>query len=408
MVAFADRIDPVQRMISRASSVALDAMQAGWKGPPYDPFQLAQHLKIKVVPSENITDARILPTPDGRFQIEFNPNRPKSRIRYSVAHDLAHTLFSDCGEVVRHRLARGEQKRDDWQLEMLCNIGAAEFLMPIGSFPELDDRVTDIDRLLGLRAQFEVSMEALLLRVIRRTEQPCAMFVASRKESPSRPGHYCIDYSVSSRSWAGKLASGTPLPGTKCLPECTAIEFTAKADEHWPEPTGLVHVECAGVAPYPSNSYPRVVGMIRPLTAQQGEAAGVTVVKGDATNPRGAGRRILAHVVNDKAALWGAGFGLAVRKKWPHVQAAFREWAAKNPDMFRLGNVFESSVDEQVTAFQMICQHGYGPSQKPRIRYSALQSCLERLAQEATEERATVHMPRITPMNPQARELAEG
>jgi O-acetyl-ADP-ribose deacetylase (regulator of RNase III) len=135
--------------------------------------------------------------------------------------------------------------------------------------------------------------------------------------------------------------------------------------------------------------------MVRPLNAQQGEAAGVTVVKGDATDTRGEGRRILAHVVNDRAALWGAGFGLAVRKKWPHVQSAFREWATRNPDMFRLGNVFMSAVDQDVTAFQMICQHGYGPSPKPRIRYSALQSCLEQLAQHAIEERATIHMPRI-------------
>src|SRR6266404_1852292 len=163
---------------------------------------------------------------------------------------------------------------------MLCNIGAAEFLMPVGSFPNLNEQATDIDRLLRLRSQFDVSMEALLLRVIRRTEQPCAMFAASRKESGPGTGVYQIDYAVSSRSWAAKLASGAALSRTKYLPECTAIGFTAKGDENWPEPAGNVHVECVGIAPYPSKSYPRVVGMVRPFTAQQGEAAGVTVVKG--------------------------------------------------------------------------------------------------------------------------------
>jgi hypothetical protein len=216
---------------------------------------------------------------------------------------LAHTLFSDCGEAVRHRLAREEQVHDDWQLEMLCNVGAAEFLMPVGSFPDLSDHATDIDRLLRLRSQFDVSMEALLLRVIRRTEQPCAMFAASRKEFGSGAGQYFVDYSVSSRSWMGKLASGTALPRTKCLPECTAIGFTAKGDECWPDPAGHVHAQCVGIAPYPSSSYPRVVGMIRPLSARQGKATGVTIVKGDATDTRGEGRRILAHVVNDKAAI---------------------------------------------------------------------------------------------------------
>lgn len=395
VVGFAEGCDPVQRMISVASSVALDAMQAGWSGPPYDPFQLAQYLRVKIVPSENVSDARILPEHNDRFQIEFNPNRPKGRIRYSVAHDLAHTLFTDCGDMVRHRLARQEQVSDDWQLEMLCNIGAAEFLMPVGSFPDLKEQVTNIDRLLDVRARFDVSMEALLLRVIRQAEQPCAMFAASRLESGVGIGSYRIDYSVSSRSWPMKLMSGTVLQRSRILAECTAIGFTSKGDEHWPEPADDVHVESVGITPYPSKAYPRVVGMVRPLAAQRVTAAEVNVVKGDATIPRGEGPRILAHVVNDKAVLWGAGFGLAVRRKWPQVQAAFQEWATINPSKFRLGNVFMSQIDSDVTAFQMICQHGYGASPKPRLRYSALHSCLEQLAQTAKDKGASVHMPRI-------------
>jgi O-acetyl-ADP-ribose deacetylase (regulator of RNase III) len=394
VVAFAKGGDPVQRMISVASSVALDAIQAGWSGPPYDPFRLADYLRIRVVPSDSVSDARILPEKD-RYQIQFNPNRPKGRIRYSVAHDLAHTLFSDCGDTIRHRLTRQEQAGDDWQLEMLCNIGAAEFLMPVGSFPELNEQATDIDRLLQVRAQFEVSTEATLLRVTRRTEQPCAMFAASRIESGEGSGRYRLDYWVSSRSWPTRVPSGSLLPRHTALPECTAIGFTSKGDEQWPNPVGRIHVECVGINPYPAQTYPRVVGMVRPLAPQQVKAAGINIVRGDATEPRGQGPRILAHVVNDKAALWGAGFGLAVRRKWPHVQTAFRDWATKNPANLRLGNVFMSTADRDVTAFQMVCQHGYGPSPKPRLRYSALQSCLEQLARSAEEQRATIHMPRI-------------
>src|SRR5207245_1567973 len=46
---------------------------------------------------------------DGRIQIEFNPNKPKGRLRYSIAHELAHTLFPDRAEAVRkwdHRFTR--------------------------------------------------------------------------------------------------------------------------------------------------------------------------------------------------------------------------------------------------------------------------------------------------------------
>jgi Zn-dependent peptidase ImmA (M78 family)/O-acetyl-ADP-ribose deacetylase (regulator of RNase III) len=395
VVALAKDGDPVDRIISLASSVALDAMQAGWAGPPFDPFKLAEHLKIAVVPRDDIPDARIVQLLDGRFQIEFNPNRPRGRVRYSIAHDLAHTLFADCGDEVRYRLGRHEQKADDWQLEMLCNIGAAEFLMPVGSFPDLKTQSADIDRILALRSSFDVSTEALLLRVARLTEQPCAMFTASRKETGEGAGRYHIDYVVFSRAWSNRIASGTPLPKSSVIGDCTAIGFTAKGNENWPEPLGNVRVECVGIAPYPSRSYPRVVGMVRSLDGRLGEVPKLTILKGDATEPRGGEKRIIAHVVNDKAALWGAGFGLAMRKKWPAVQDRFREWASNNPKTFRVGNIFSSVIDTSTTAFQMICQHGYGPSQKPRIRYSALQVCLEKLAHEALRTNASVHMPRI-------------
>ncbi len=52
-------------------------------------------------------------------------------------------------------------------------------------------------------------------------------------------------------------------------------------------------------------------------------------------------------------------------------------------------------VDESLAVASMICQHGYGPSHKPRIRYSAMKACLEQLADIASRREASVHMPRI-------------
>ena len=43
----------------------------------------------------------------------------------------------------------------------------------------------------------------------------------------------------------------------------------------------------------------------------------------------------------------------------------------------------------------MVAQHGYGPSDKPRIRYAALDACLRELADEARRLGASVHVPRI-------------
>ena len=74
-------------------------------------------------------------------RIEYNPNRPRERRRYSVAHEIAHTLFPDCAKRVRHRGSHHGKRpgSDDWQLEALCNIAAAEILMPVvGTLPFMD------------------------------------------------------------------------------------------------------------------------------------------------------------------------------------------------------------------------------------------------------------------------------
>ncbi|MBI5818278.1 MAG: ImmA/IrrE family metallo-endopeptidase [Verrucomicrobia bacterium] len=387
--------DPIHDIRSRANAVTLEAMQAGWSGPPFDPAKLAEHMGFRVVPSEDVTDARIVPLPDRRCQIEFNPCKPKARIRFSIAHELAHTLFPDCYESVRHRLLASEREGDDWQLEMLCNLGAAEFLMPVGAFQELKSGDVGIDRLLELRKQFEVSIEAVLLRVVKLTQNSCAVFAASRKEQGRHPDKFVLDYIIGSRTWPLTTTSGCLLPQDTHVGECAAIGYTAKGDETWDAGFGPVHLEAVGIPPFPGARFPRVVGIVHSSPERAGEARGIQFLVGDATEPRGSDLRIIAHVVNDKTPNWGAGFGLAVRKKWPHVQNAFRDWVMTTHRALSLGNVYHTKLDEQTIVLQMVCQHGYGPSPTPRIRYAALKACLEQIAEFALDHHASIHMPRI-------------
>src|SRR5258705_10833646 len=78
--------DPVQVITQKAIDLSLRAMQEGWTGPPFDPFAMAQYLGLRVIPREDIADARTVPTGTG-LTIEFNPNRPKAGIRYSIYHE---------------------------------------------------------------------------------------------------------------------------------------------------------------------------------------------------------------------------------------------------------------------------------------------------------------------------------
>lgn len=394
VLAFAGNDNPVAKIISCARTLVLSVLQDAKDSTSVDPLSLAEAKRIPIVPNEAITDARLVPIAADRGRIEYNPNRPRTRIRFSVAHELAHTFFDDCWQTVRNRESRSSYGPHEWELEMLCNIAAAELLMPIASFPELRNETLELDRLMSLRQRFQVSSEALLNRVARITNEACIVFAASRIEHGIHRRRYRVEYVIPSRSWRVGQPSEL-LPTNSSVAECTAIGFTAKGIEEWPS-IGHLNVQCIGVLPHPGDRFPRVVGIARPAeSGATGSVGGITFLGGDATQPRGASPRIVAYIVNDKTPNWGAGFALAVRKAWPRVQTEFQQWASSNRGALALGNVYHATADEDTIAFQMICQHGYGPSATPRLRYAALQQCLEQLAEFAVRAKGTIHMPRI-------------
>ncbi len=111
--------------------------------------------------------------------------------------------------------------------------------------------------------------------------------------------------------------------------------------------------------------------------------------------PRGHGIRIVCHVVNDRAAKWGGGFALGVRRRVPQAQEDFISWAQDYKEQFVLGNSRLFRINDSLELFSMICQRGFGPSRTPRIRYAAMKASLEHLAEIAIKKEASVHMPRI-------------
>ncbi len=395
VLALAGGGDPVEAITGRARQVAFEAAEAGWTGPPFDPLQLAEHLRVPVVPMEDVYDARTVPAGAKSVRIEFNPNRPPGRLRFSVAHELAHTFFPDVAQAARHRAQTADLAwTDDWQLELLCNIGAAELLMPIGSFPSLAGEALSIEHLMQVRQDYQVSAEALLLRVARLTNEPTGIFAAAHTKPDDARAPFRLDYTMPSDSWPlPPLPRGLEISAKSVLSECTAVGFTAKAEEKWTSNHPLLWVQCVGIPPYPGHRYPRVGGLVQPKGKRAVQKLGIQYLWGDATMPRGEGPKILAHIVNDGAARWGAGFARVVGKKWPDAQQDFRAWAEERN--LRLGKVRLFDLSPDLAVAHMVAQRGYGPSPKPRIRYGPLLECLSQLAEVAKARRAAVHMPRI-------------
>ncbi len=368
-------------------------MEKGWKGPPFDVFELAEFLGFSVIPCDSVRDARLLPHGRDSYRIEYNPHRPQSRIRFSIAHEVSHTLFPDCRERVRHRTARHEIVGDEWQLEMLCNVGASELLMPAGSFPEIADAEISIDSFLSLRERFQVSTEAVLLRFLKLTRDQCAVFAASYHSEDATS--MTLDYVRCANNWGNELTAGMLIPTESVATECSAIGFTAKGAETWIGSLGEMKVECVAIPAFPGNSNPRVVGLLLPESGSHNSLPSVMYLVGDAVIPRGKGTKVVAHVVNDATPNWGGGFARVVAKKWPAAQKDFVDWISSDRLNLSLGSVRAVSVDDDVIICSIIAQHGYGDSKTPRIRYHALEAGLGKLAELALQSNASVHVPRI-------------
>lgn len=119
-------------------------------------------------------------------------------------------------------------------------------------------------------------------------------------------------------------------------------------------------------------------------------------VRGDATAPRGKGVKLIAHVCNDLGG-WGKGFVLAVSRRWPEPEAAYRRWHRDRAgNDFGLGAVQFVRTGPYVWVANMVGQRGTRTGSKGvPVRYEAVDTALETVGGRAAELGASVHMPRI-------------
>ncbi|MFF2379484.1 macro domain-containing protein [Streptomyces sp. NPDC058108] len=122
----------------------------------------------------------------------------------------------------------------------------------------------------------------------------------------------------------------------------------------------------------------------------------ITYVRGDATVPSVDGVRLIAHVCNDIGG-WGRGFVLALSRRWPEPEKAYRAWYRDRAhNDFGLGAAQFVQVEPSLWVANLIGQRGVrsGGRGVP-VRYEAIDTALGRLADRAAGLDASVHMPRI-------------
>lgn len=387
--AFAKNADPLAAIQEAARALVLKAREKGWEGPPFNPLRIADMLEVQIEANSSVADARLVATKSGP-KIEFNPQQPRERVRFSIAHEIAHLLFPDWSEQIRNR--GGDKTSDDWQLEMLCNLAASEFVLPIGSLSAASE-IPPIEELMRQRRKYDVSAEAFLIRLVKISSQPIGIFVSSSTVSDDGARHYKIDYFVSSPTAPKIRLSGMPIPKESIVHRCTAIGHTDRAVESWVTDTPT-QIECVGLTAYPGNVYPRVAGLVRFDQPQENHVA-IRLLHGNVLEPRNGGKKIICQLVNDKAVKWGGGVSRKIAKRFPEAEEVYTEQVIQIPQRDRLGRVIFSQVNKDLTIASLIGQEGFGQSLFPRIRYSALQTCLEQVADRAESIGASIHMPKI-------------
>ena len=135
-------------------------------------------------------DAELMPDGTGGVTMRVHPDRPETRQRFSVAHEISHTFFPQyatkawCRPDARYRT----RTNPDDHLEMLCDIGAAELLFPQPWFARDAAAVTDANGLVGLAATYHASREATLRRFVETSSDSLAAAFFSWKLKPTQKG----------------------------------------------------------------------------------------------------------------------------------------------------------------------------------------------------------------------------
>lgn len=119
----------------------------------------------------------------------------------------------------------------------------------------------------------------------------------------------------------------------------------------------------------------------------------INYIKGDATAPVGDGKKIICHICNDVGG-WGAGFVMALSKKWESPEKQYRRLGKKS---LILGNVQFVVADNDIVVANMIAQRDIKPNDMgvPPVRYAAIDVCFQKVARMAKSMNASIVMPRI-------------
>ena len=213
MAAYPGSVSPTEAIRFAARRRLKKARAYGFEGPPFCPRILASILGIKTR-ADSLPpglDALLAPEPDGQLTIVWNESAPGKRANFSVAHEIGHTLFPSCAVDAQFRTQGGLNFHPDQFIERLCDIAAAELLMPLDDFRgDLAEHGATTASVLALSDRYQASPEAVALRMQALSPEPLA--VARFEDAEQANVLYCVGNRAIRNVCAGLAATSELRP----------------------------------------------------------------------------------------------------------------------------------------------------------------------------------------------------
>jgi len=195
-------------VVRRKARAVVARARALWTGPPFCPVALAdiEGIIVQEAPCDIRSDGRIF-SKGNRVYIQYAAGQCNERKRFTVCHELAHTLFPDCFKRERRRSA---VEKAEWEFENLCNVAASEFLFPLEEFTiDMGSGVLPAAEIQNLAARYAASIDATSRRLVSLCPKAaCVVFAHYRQPKPGTVVSLFVHYAVPNARFLGKFFKG--------------------------------------------------------------------------------------------------------------------------------------------------------------------------------------------------------
>jgi hypothetical protein len=153
---------------------------------PVDVRMLASFRGIAAIKEVDQAEAGCIFCDGERLLVQVRGSDSPERQRFTVCHEILHTFFPGFWEERRARTDPTVGNFDRNQLEeYLCDLGAAELLLPREPFLAALPAQPGIDDVITLAATFFASLEATAIRLVNLANVPMALVVLEPAWKPA-------------------------------------------------------------------------------------------------------------------------------------------------------------------------------------------------------------------------------